>query len=577
MASTSFSPFVRRPLAWSVAALWLWLVLLCAADAAAQERTFYLDRVQVSGAPDDGLIVWRPYMAEKTRFFGAATLGYTLNPLHADTVTNNEQVADRIENPMRHQFILHLSGGIEIANRVMFGLTLPIALYQAGGEDPVSEGVGGGLQRDPVALHDLRIDARLKLLESGDRKFRLGIGSAVFAPTGNIYSFAGDDEATWFLYGNAEYDFGTFLLAGHAGPHFRPDRGIGGAEGDLDVGTELRWAIGAFVPIREGDVRLGGTLWGSTGLVKGRRSGESTFLGGNNTDLEWLAEVRMWVDKESHVYFNGGGGTRLSDGYGSPDIRLLAQIGIFTGLSDTKPGSAAGPRRKAPQVAMHDVDSDGDGYPDDIDMCPKVKEDGAPPDPSDGCPAAKDRDKDGIPDDEDKCPDKPEDKDGIQDSDGCPETDADSDGILDKEDACPTVGGVKSKDPKQNGCPRKGRAILETNSEVQLLEPIQFDFGKTTIKPVSYPILDEVVDVLKSRPDARMAVYGHTDNKGSRDLNMRLSRDRAASVMNYLASKGIARNRLESEGFGPDKPIAPNDTDEGRAKNRRVEFKILEK
>jgi outer membrane protein OmpA-like peptidoglycan-associated protein len=87
-------------------------------------------------------------------------------------------------------------------------------------------------------------------------------------------------------------------------------------------------------------------------------------------------------------------------------------------------------------------------------------------------------------------------------------------------------------------------------------------------------MLDEVVEVLKSRPDAHMGIFGHTDSRGAREMNLKLSKDRAASVVRYLVTKGIAAGRLESDGFGPDKPIDTNETEEGRAKNRRVEFKI---
>ena len=73
----------------------------------------------------------------------------------------------------------------------------------------------------------------------------------------------------------------------------------------------------------------------------------------------------------------------------------------------------------------------------------------------------------------------------------------------------------------------------------------------------------------------KVGVYGHTDSRGGLWFNMKLSKDRAASVMKYLVDHGIDKGRLESEGFGPKKPVAPNDTEEGRAKNRRVEFKIL--
>jgi outer membrane protein OmpA-like peptidoglycan-associated protein len=327
--------------------------------------------------------------------------------------------------------------------------------------------------------------------------------------------------------------------------------------------------------MRQNNVRLGISLWGTTGIVSLENTG-STFFNGRNTDLEWLAEARFIIEKRSNLFLNFGGGTRLAAGYGAPDVRMLAQVGAWTGMLDFGSKSPTKARRKAPDVEMYDKDTDGDGYPDDIDACPTEKEDGKPPDPTDGCPAPKDRDNDGIPDDVDKCPDNPEDKDGIMDADGCPEKDADGDGIPDTEDACPLVPGVKNADPKKNGCKEERKKIVETESGIQLLEPIQFDTGKASIKKVSFPILDEVHDVMKERSSVRMGVYGHTDSKGAKDMNTRLSRERAAAVVRYLVTKGIAANRLESNGFGPDQPIDTNDTDAGRARNRRVEFKILE-
>jgi len=546
--------------------------------ADAQQTTFYLDRIQISGAPDDGLVLWRPYVYEKTRFYANAALGYTLDPLRVADLTDRPNVQDRIDTPVTHQLVLHPSVGAEFAGRFGVGLSLPLALVQAGGADPQAQGVGGGLQRNDVALHDLRLTARVKVYQSDNRKLQLGVGAALWVPTGNADSFAGDDQTTAYLYGTAEYDFGKFQVVGDLGPHFRPDRGIHGDNGVLDVGTELRYAFGAFYPMRQGDVRLGGTLWGTLGIVNGQdaRSNQTTFFNGRNTDVEWLVEGRFVVDKKNNLFFNGGAGTRLSPGYGGPDLRLIASIGGWTTLGDFSPAQTPRRRYKAPDVEMHDKDTDGDGYPDDIDQCPTEKEDGKPPDPDDGCPAPKDRDGDGIPDDMDKCPNDPEDKDGIMDDDGCPEKDADNDGIPDTEDACPLVPGVKNKDPKKNGCKEEHTKIIETSSGIQLLEPIQFDTGKATIKKTSFPILDEVVDVLKSRGQIRMGVYGNTDSRGAAQMNRNLSKDRARAVVNYLGAHGIAASRLEYDGFGPDKPIDSNETEEGRAKNRRVEFKILE-
>jgi outer membrane protein OmpA-like peptidoglycan-associated protein len=548
-------------------------VALGTSDVHAQQRTFYLDRLQMSGTPDDGLVAWRPYTHERTRIYVDGALGFTLNPLRGGPLTDNPNIERQLENPVREQTILYLLTGWEFS-RFAVGLQIPLILLQGGGQDPQIHGIGNGLNRTSPVFEDIRISGKGRIYESDNKKFSFGAGAAFFVPTGNATAFASDEGASSFLFGNFEYNFGKFFLTGMLGPHIRPTHRIqGAAPGKLGVGSELRWVASIFLPLRDDKIRLGASLWGGFGL-EDDIDDRSQFFNGRNTQLEWLAEARYFFNKEKTFFFSGGGGTRLSGGYGAPDLRLIASIGYWSTLTDFGPGQTRSVRRRhAPEVEMHDKDSDGDGYPDDIDLCPNEKEDGKPPRPDDGCPAPKDRDGDGIPDDMDKCPDQPEDKDGIQDADGCPEVDADSDGIPDKEDACPLLKGDKSPDPKKNGCKIRGSTV-ETESGVQLLEPIQFDTGKSTIKKVSFGMLDEVVEVLKSRPDAHMGIFGHTDSRGEREMNLKLSKDRAASVVRYLVTKGISGARLESDGYGPDKPIDTNETEEGRARNRRVEFKI---
>ncbi len=544
------------------------LVLVCPALAGAQTRTFYLDRAQLSGAPDDGFMVWRPYMHDKTRFYGTAALGFTLNPLRADTVADDGDTADRIDNPVQGQIITYLMAGTQLAHRLSFNIALPISAWQFTGDDPARFGIGNGLDVNKVALHDLRLDVRALAFESDDRKLRLGLGAAAFFPTGDQTSFAGDRQTTGMLYGSGEYDFGSFLLTGMVGPHFRPNRSLTGANSALYLGTDLRWAIGAFLPLRDGKLRVGAEIWGTSSLTAAR---ETSFE--RNTDIEWLAQGRMFLDKERRLNVMAGAGTRLASGYGAPDLRVLGSIGYWFTISDTDPKSPPPRIKIVPDADDYDKDTDGDGYPDDIDKCPTIKEDGKPPDPTDGCPAGADRDGDGIPDEVDACPDDPEDMDGVEDKDGCPEEDADEDKIPDAQDKCPTqFGSPNARNPEKHGCP----LVEEGTGELTLLENIQFETGRAVIKPASFPIIDEVVHLLKQRPDLRLGIHGHTDSVGSDANNLQLSKDRAAAVRRYIVDKGIAESRLESEGFGESRPIETNDTPAGRAKNRRVEFKILE-
>ncbi len=550
------------------------VVLGATASASAQEKTFTLDRASVSGAWDDGFMVWRPYMHQKSRYYGTAALGYAHNPLRRENVTESAKAKQDIEAPLRFQLHTYLTFGVELANRLGINLQLPVIVYQSGGADPQFAGVGSGLERNPVVLGDARLDGRLKFYESDSGFLKLGAGGAFFLPTGGNLSFGGDDQVGGYLFGAAEMDFDGFFLAGNVGPWFRPQRGILGDNASLDLASELRYSAGAYIPLRDNKIRLGAEIWGTTGIEKAPDGGEQTFFKGNNTTVEWNGQIRFNLGKKQRSFFQAGGGTRLTAGYGAADFRILAMVGIYDTWGKVTPRQT---RRGGTVAVTADRDSDNDGFPDDIDMCPTVPEDKEAPDPSDGCPGDPDSDKDGIPDSADDCPEDPEDKDRIQDHDGCPEDDADKDGILDKEDKCPTdVGMPNKKDPEKHGCPVDTK-VDEGSGQIILLKPIQFATGRATIKAVSFPILDEVVLLLKTRKELKIAVHGHTDNRGRAAMNQRLSENRAAACVKYLVTKGIDENRLQSQGFGPDKPLDTNDTANGRARNRRVEFKIVGK
>lgn len=103
---------------------------------------------------------------------------------------------------------------------------------------------------------------------------------------------------------------------------------------------------------------------------------------------------------------------------------------------------------------------------------------------------------------------------------------------------------------------------------------LEFEFNKDVIKESSFPFLDELVDVLRQK-EWNIKLEGHTDNKGSADYNLKLSKARANAVKKYLEDKGIKPTRIQADGFGSTKPIADNSTEEGRNKNRRVEFKVI--
>jgi len=232
--------------------------------------------------------------------------------------------------------------------------------------------------------------------------------------------------------------------------------------------------------------------------------------------------------------------------------------GVYDGL-DACPNTVQGAEVDARGCPK---DADGDGVYDGIDKCPGTPT-GARVD-AQGCPT--DSDNDGVPDGIDKCPNTPA---GTEvDSVGCQRaTDSDGDGVDDTKDKCPgTAAGTKVD---ASGCP-----ILFTEARTPVvLRGVTFETGRSALKPDSYTILDIVAASLVANPDIKIEISGHTDNTGSAATNTRLSQARAAAVQAYLASKGVAPQRMVAKGYGPSQPVAPNTTAAGRAQNRRVELR----
>lgn len=156
--------------------------------------------------------------------------------------------------------------------------------------------------------------------------------------------------------------------------------------------------------------------------------------------------------------------------------------------------------------------------------------------------------------------------------------DSDGDGIRDDVDRCVDAIELRNGVEDDDGCPDQGEVKVEVKAEkIEIYEKIYFELDKAIIRPISFSILDQVVRVIVRNPQIKkIRIEGHTDSQGTDAYNLDLSRRRAAAVMEYLTTAGVDPSRLESEGYGESKPIDTNDTKEGRANNRRVEFTILE-
>ena len=260
-------------------------------------------------------------------------------------------------------------------------------------------------------------------------------------------------------------------------------------------------------------------------------------------------------------------GSKDTDKDGIPDNKdacpEVAGLKEFNGCPDTDGDGIADKDDACPQVkGLKEFngcpDTDGDGIADKDDACPEV----AGPKEFNGCP---DTDGDGIADKDDKCPDVA----GPAENGGCPWPDTDGDGVLDKDDLCPEVAGPASN----KGCPEPDEK--EQKQLNQYAKTILFDTGKATIKFQSAEVLNQIINVLKKYPNSRFRIEGHTDSTGKRAKNMILSQNRADAVKVYLIQGGIDAGRLESQGFGPDRPIASNKNKKGRELNRRVEINLI--
>jgi len=174
-----------------------------------------------------------------------------------------------------------------------------------------------------------------------------------------------------------------------------------------------------------------------------------------------------------------------------------------------------------------------------------------------------DRDGDGIPDEYDVCPDKK----GLYSDNGCPDTDGD--GVDDSKDKCPDVVGVHEND----GCPEIDQEVYKVMRKA--LKGVQFETGKDVLLDRSLKHLDDIAIVLEDHPEYYININGYTDNVGTEESNKTLSVQRARAVTDYLVTKGVDVTRIHARGYGEAHPVASNETEAGQALNRRVDFKIV--
>jgi len=589
------------------------------ADSAALLLTLLLlvPGIAVANAPDiqqykpvtdthNFLLIHDAQLLPRMRPAFSVHLNYAVQPLevHGLGVQREFGIVDGL-------FGVDLTGAFAIFDWWEVGLHFPVTQLPLSTEFISSSSLGGSAV--PYGIGDLRIETRLRPLDP--KKFPVGLAANLFLtlPTGTAAGYVGRGKPGGGLRVAVSQSWSRFHFAANLGYAFYPRATIA----NLTTDDELTYGVGvgASILVDRLDVNL--EFDGSLTPGPNDKDGSERFGDGVHSPLELLLSVRYKMSNGLSIH--GGIGKGLTAGFGSPELRIVAGVSwaVFKPYDRDKDGLVE-PEDKCPKDAEDadgfededgcpDEDNDQDGLPDVDDKCPDVAEDADGFEDADGCPD-EDNDADSVLDVDDPCPLVPEDRDGFEDEDGCPDEDNDQDGIVDADDACPMdaetfdnwededgcpdpdndADGILDSDdlcPDQpevingekdeDGCPDDILAV-RSNEQIVLLEKLYFASGRDRILRRSFGVLAAVAKVLTDNPDIlQVRIEGHTDSKGRDSYNQQLSQRRAEAVMRRLISDGIGAGRLEATGYGESRPVADNDSDEGRERNRRVEFRIL--
>ena len=597
-------------------ALALVLALILAPRAHAAPSTFAIERFEPLPSPGLNILnVSTSRVLANLRASVGLQLHYAQGSL---TLIRTDAAAELVDTLVDDRVVTDFVASVGLFGHLEIGVALPVVLGQAGGDldlfgrpDDTAAGAGVG---------DLRIVIKGRSWYPEDAGgFGLHLLLPITVPTGDGERFGSDGTVTVQPTLGADYrNPNGFTVALNVGYLYRPRR----TYATLVRGQEIRWAFGVEVPTSLSALSVWASFFGAYPFDTERDALDpSVATDRRSIPMELLGGLRVRIGENFCV--TAGAGAGIAGDVGAPNLR--ATFGLaFTPTANVRDADEDGLRDPvdacptAPEDmdgfqdedGCPDLDDDGDGIPDAADDCPRQPEDvdgyldgDGCPDPDndgdgvldandkcpnaaedldgfedeDGCPDL-DNDGDGIPDARDRCPFEAEDADGYQDGDGCVDPDNDKDGILDKNDQCPdfpeTFNGLDDED----GCPdTRSRYVKVFTDEIRLLRPIYFSKREALIKPVSFPVLDDLADVVLSNAQiTKLRIEGHTDDMGNAKRNEQLSIARARAVRDYLLTRGVDEAVLEVRGYGATRPIAFEDSEVGRAQNRRVEFKIVE-
>ena len=531
-------------------------------------------------------------------FVPSVWINYGKNPL----VLRKENGAIR-ERLVEHLISFNFEGAIGLGEHFELGVDLPMHFIVGHAVEAATDAQGqvipsedpGFTVADPsgFALGDLRLLPKFQFFGPKARREN-GLGVAVAVPTtfqtGNEDRFVGSRMLTLNPEAIAELRLEVLRLAANVGFRWYPEND---KVATLEVGNEVTYGGSVAVALGDPDLWVIGELFGAGSV-------EQVKSGSKNSPMEGLLGFRAYT--APGIVMTAGAGRGLIPDYGAPQLRVFVGAAYLDEASDRDGDGLEDADDSCPDApedrdgfedsdGCPDPDNDKDGLVDAVDRCPNEPETRNGFEDDDGCPdevtapppppppAEKDSDGDGLLDSQDKCPNDPEDKDAFEDADGCPDPDNDADGILDVSDKCPNdpenVNGIEDED----GCPDQGPSKIRiTGDKIEILDKVFFETNKAVIKPVSYEILNLVATVMRHNTDiTKLRVEGHTDSQGKDSTNLTLSQKRSEAVRAYLVKQGVEPERLDARGYGETVPVADNKTNAGRADNRRVEFRIMER
>lgn len=491
---------------------------------------------------------------------------------------------DRLGDLVENQFYLHLGASYTVMDRLRVGVNLPLVLATSGSvwdvrSQSYEAGSGGG-------LGDVRLGADYRVFGERGQALRAAVSVQMFLPTGKRSAYASDQTTRIYPRILAAGDLSLFTWAVSLGPDFRAQQD---QFADINLGSDLGFTASAGARLLNGAITVGPELYGVSRM-------DSNIFTSKRTPLEAVLGAHYSVNDQWRIGAAAGPG--ITSGLGTPTSRVLLSV-------EFAPGTEAAPKPQPP------ADTDHDSISDNEDACPHQAGVQSAQPSMNGCPPPppKDSDSDGILDEHDRCPNEVGQPTEDPKTNGCPAPkDADGDSVIDEQDACPNDPGAATQDPKTNGCPppkdTDGDGITDdldkcpslagpANTEatklgcplasivsdsIVITDRVDFDNNRSTLRKDSVPVLSAVLEILKAHPEImRVTVEGHTDNHGWPQANLLLSQQRAEAVVRWFVEHGIDAKRLAAAGRGQLQPIDDNASEQGRQRNRRVEFHITNK